>query len=383
MNSQSTSLIRHSSTPDLSSTMRYTTTTMHPRSDQLMQETLVSMNKTLCSMCTETSLLRSCQEENISQTQGLQFEQEQDHDELCRLGTELRRCMDKVDLLSNIVSKQDEEIEVMKTKIEKNIAAANKNSIFIVGLEAVEDENVTDRTVSFFKNVMKIEEELQLHSIYQVNPFTIRVNLRNLQQKSAIYSKVANLKGKKNSKNRPYQINDVLPEILGEEQRRYRQIVAANKKVLVDVQLKLSFKKGNLMIGNTPYHAKVTKQTACDLLNTTETELQDIQELLVAQSSDHHEKGSIFTRYAINVASIQTARKIYKHMKLKHCEATHVTMAYRLNGFNKAYDEGYIDDGETGSRRRLLNKLIEEEASDIMLIIYKTIWRYAPWQEKV
>ena len=104
---------------------------------------------------------------------------------------------------------------------------------------------------------------------------------------------------------------------------------------------------------------------AKQLLKLDSDEVKGLQEQQVAGGLTESESGNKFTCYAAKVHSLQDIRKSYLHLKRLHSDANHVSMAYQLAGLNKAYDEDYMDDGEIGAGRRMLNKLISSDCKGV------------------
>ena len=80
-------------------------------------------------------------------------------------------------------------------------------------------------------------------------------------------------------------------------------------------------------------------------------------------------EGSRFQGFAAQVHNINDVRRVYKHFKIKYARYSHVMMAYRLPGTNKAYDEDYYDHSEYGGGRRLYRILKNEELYSVMLLV--------------
>ena len=83
------------------------------------------------------------------------------------------------------------------------------------------------------------------------------------------------------------------------------------------------------------------------------------------------EQGSRFNVYVTSATALQEVRSKLLHVRKKHSDATHVSMAYRLSGINKAYDEGCVDDLEIGQGRRMLAILQKKQVTDIMIMVVR------------
>ena len=96
-----------------------------------------------------------------------------------------------------------------------------------------------------------------------------------------------------------------------------------------------------------------------------------MQQIHVAYGGARSESNSRFAVYAERVKDIGEVQSKYPHMKKRFLDATHVSMVYRLEGLNKAYDEGGADDLEHGITRRLLNVLTKENATSVVIFVIR------------
>ena len=192
-----------------------------------------------------------------------------------------------------------------------------------------------------------------------------------LNTKTIIFSNVTKLKGKKNESNRSYRVAEHLSEEMMEQQLRQRQIVSENAALTGVNKMKMNYKKGKLHIAENPYQKKVTHPSARSILSTEASDLSDIKELTVSGGYSETEGGSRFIVYASKAKDLQAVRRAYLHICKVHSEANHVTMAYRLAGLNKAYDEDYVDDREYNAGRKLLSSLIDKQSVSTVVFIVR------------
>ena len=112
-----------------------------------------------------------------------------------------------------------------------------------------------------------------------------------------------------------------------------------------------------LYVGDVPYKPKIQTPTRAEILKLTTEDLQTIREVQAAKTEERTEKGSRFKAYACTVTNLSEVNTAYMHFKVKHSEATHVIMAYRLAEINPLDGEGWADDGEHKAGAKLLNLL--------------------------
>ena len=159
---------------------------------------------------------------------GLQFDQEDDHETLIVQEKKLQHCQDKVVLLTNIVTKYEDKMESLNTRVSAMDTKMLRSELILFGVDRAEGKSAVDVAKDFFKEKLKIEDEVNVLFAYwkgkgnKTNkPLVVRLN--NSGIKGLIYSHVSNLKGLKNKEGKAYRVNDHLPEEQAESQRRMRQ----------------------------------------------------------------------------------------------------------------------------------------------------------------
>ena len=119
-------------------------------------------------------------------------------------------------------------------------------------------------------------------------------------------------------------------------------------------RLTMAFKVRQLHIQNHPYSKKVKAPTNSELLQMTADERRIAQKAKIVNIKDRHEKGNTFKGYAAEVTNAEQIRALYKHLKIKHADATHVVMAHALSGTYPGLLD-FDDNGENGAGRRIVD----------------------------
>ena len=70
-----------------------------------------------------------------------------------------------------------------------------------------------------------------------------------------------------------------------------------------------------------------------------------------------HESGNEYIGYAASCKTHKQVRDLYMKLKLQHVAARHIICAYCLPGIETYYHQDYVDDGEFGAGRFLLQLL--------------------------
>ena len=325
-----------------------------------LEEITRSLNTIQCDMRT----LKDSKDVFTGQIESLQFKQETQEEKLREQGRELKKCQDKVGMLSNIAIRYEDEINRLNDKVEKLEAKMLRPNLTLIGIEESKQKTDQEQIKTFFSETLEITDEIKFHSVRRIGEGKNRplsLVLTDPGKKGVIYANVSKLKDKKNQAGKPYFTNDHLPEETNEEQRRKRQIYADNKALPDAHQLPMSLQKGTLKVTGSVYRKKIKVSQNKELLQMNSDDLLQLQEIEALRGKEHREKGSIFVGYAIRATTLSEINKAYKHLKIKYGGASHLMMAYRLTGLNVAYDSDYIDDKEPGSGRRLLKMLQERK----------------------
>ena len=226
--------------------------------------------------------------------------------------------------------------------------ANNKRKMIISGVAEIEGENTIEIAEQFFKVKLQIKKEIKIthaRRLQRGNPKSIEVTLENFEDKTTIFKHLKNLKGVKNEKGFAYQVRTHIPERLQEEDMRRRQMIRENRNRSTAHRLQMSIKRNQLYMNNAPYKKKVQVPTEKELLEMDDEERENIQTAKLASTASYKEKHNTFIAYGMETAEISTVRAVYKHLKLKHHNATHITVAYNIVGENPEYAD-YEDNGE-------------------------------------
>ena len=327
---------------------------------------LSNMNKKLDTIQDDMKIIKKDRTMTEEMMAGMQYNIEDNQEAIVSQKTNVEVCMDKVDLLTNIMSKYEQKIVELTDRCNYLEAKTMKSELVILGLKDSRESCVTIAK-NFFRDVMEMEHAPSINSAYwkgQGKNRPMIIKFTSQSEKSKVFSNVSKLKGKKNDKDRSYQINDHLPEELMEKQKRNRQIVAANKNLQNSDQLNIKINKGRLTVNGELYKKKISMPTVKEIMEIPSELLQVIKEIQVNESKEITESGSRFKMYAASTASIEQVRQKIQHVKRKHSGATHISVAYRLSGLNKAYDEDYIDDEEHSMGRRMLEYMAKKDVTD-------------------
>ena len=340
---------------------------------QTMMSMLVNITNKLTSMQTDITSLKDTKTELKDQLDGLQFDVEDDRDEIVRQRKELDIYKDKVETLTDILVRYEGKMESLHQRCLTTEAKLLRSELIIFGLQD-NKKSCKEIAEKFFSTTMGIDPVPAVKYAYWKGSSKNKpmvVSFTHANAKGAIYSNVSNLKGKKNHLDRAYKIEDHLPEEMMEQSRRAQQIVRANRQLLDGDQQTMKFKNRKLHINDSLYKCKLTPIKVETMLEMDKEVLNTVAQVNTAQSKERIEQGSKFIAYAIGVGSVQQVQNYMVHFRRKHGAAHHVCVAYRLASIDKAYGEDYFDDQEHSMGRRMLDHLIREEIVNKMIVLVR------------
>ena len=186
-----------------------------------------------------------------------------------------------VQILSDITTQQEKEINQLKAKIENFETNVMRNKITISGIQESVDEDTSRTVLEFFKVKLLIDNTIPIVYARRIGMAradsktyrVIEVALQNIKDKAKIYKHTKNLKGVTNDRKQSYQLRDMLPEKRQEEDNRRRQMIRDNKakaKQNTAHHIDMSVKNNQLLMNNQVYRKKVSVPTAKELLTMTD-----------------------------------------------------------------------------------------------------------------
>ena len=278
----------------------------------------------------------------------------------------------KLELISNIAMRQHQDIKVLQEKLEAMENKKNKNNIIITGLKTEEGKTCSETVADFYKLKLEIATPIVIVNAYKRGKHAdspMCVVLKDIADKGKIYKHVKNLKGKQNEQGKSYQVRDDLTIKEQEHQNKIRQMMVRNKKSAVS-QIKTSIKKNQLLINNSEYKQKVPAPSELELLTMSKEERQLVQEKDLVLSDPYRERDNVYYTYGFETDDIQEIRSIYRHLRLKHIDATHVMMAHNIEGEMPNLKDSE-DNGECGGGAKILNCLLTQQQTNTAVFVVR------------
>ena len=239
----------------------------------------------------------------------------------------------QIKLLKNIVIQQDQKIQMLKNRHAAAYSQEVRVNLTIQGiLEKSEEscEQLEKEVKSFFKDVMKIEEEFPFYEAYHVGkqtPKNVMVKLKYPSDKAIVFGNVSKLKGKKNAQKSAYCISEDKTDEKEELSEQYRMLVKKSEKQEDDDKKFKSIKmaKGKIYVNNSIVCKYVKPPSNAEILQLTKNQLEEVQRAKIIKDGEYSERESDFVSFAFK------ARNGLQESKRLNMVMQHIACAYRLD----------------------------------------------------
>lgn len=347
-----------------------------------LEETTSNLNSSVQNLQGEISLLRSNYDTQKNQVGQLEHTQKQDSVKLQALISKIDEHEERINMLINTVVKQDETITSLQSVIyNMQAGASRRNLIFYSIVDESKEHNSTTKEnpawtiAAFLKNVLQLNQhEIVIENAFRLGGGVDRPILavfKNFKDKQLIMQKVELLKGKTNKNGKAYFISEQLPEKLAEDRKQHYYRKKQNRDLPSDKQLPLTVQKNQLYVGDKKFETAIQPITPAVWLRKTVAELNNIDHFPVIKGATAHKEGSFFISYAAKVSSLQEVQTAYNKIRRLEPEATHVMCAYRLPGLDFINLQSFLDDGEHGAGRLMLDMLYEERSFERAVFVVR------------
>lgn len=195
------------------------------------------------------------------------------------------------------------------------------------------------------------------------------VKLKSVGDKATIYAKTDGLRAVNRGRDKPYFISDQLPEAWAEQCKINHFIKQQNTKLPTAQQQKVEIKRGVLTVNDQLYEVPIFVPTVAQVCNLSPERKKILREMEILQGDTETCEKSIFTGYVADAYSTQNVQSIYEAMQLRVPDATHIMCAYRLPGVDFTQSQGFLDNGEYGAGRTLLNLLHKNRITNKVILV--------------
>lgn len=287
---------------------------------------------------------------------------------------QLQETQSQLKIVQNLVICQDEQIGFLKSKITEMQQREMSSNLVITGIIETKDEKPLQSFNNFVQNELQLQELIPANKAFRVGSGTARpliVELRHPESKRKIFGNASNLKGKSNSKGKPFFVSDHLPEELNEHRQHMNELFAENKKKPADKKQNMLMQRGNLLIDDESYEKAIIAPSAAEILDPSAPLVETIDQLDIIKGIDGVRGKSRFVSYAVAVQDCADINAAYLKLKSEFTQATHISCAFRLPGFQTHINQDYYDDGEWGCGRTMLKVLKKEQILNIAVFLIR------------
>ena len=203
----------------------------------------------------------------------------------------------KTRILTNIIIRQEEEINSIKHQLVLACRRDIRNNIVISGLAENAEETKAEcegKVEIFFKNTMEIKDGIAIDSAWRLGrkgsgDQPVLAKLKDVTEKATIFSNVKSLKGKRNARKKLYFINDDLDPPSAEEKQKFRELMAENKQLDDDKKMTIKFKRNRIEVNQEIITSKIYSATAAEILRMSDQDRQDIKVVKQLAVGEHSE----------------------------------------------------------------------------------------------
>ena len=331
---------------------------------EMFETLLTSMNVMKTELHQEMQELKDEKKEKVQLVQNLQSTQDNQQVEIDKLKEESTQNSLQIDQLVDTITRQDQVIQELKYKVDALERDRLRPNLIIQGIEEDQEEDCIMKAKSFFKNTMKLKQDISIRKAHQLGKGKgrlMKIVLTNVNDKSIIYSNVRNLQGKKNKFNKNYHIEDKIPARNREERKKFRDTCWRNKSLSVAERLLFSLKKGKLIINDKDYKYNIQQPDIQKLLKLKTDRVKEIRRLNVVAGAEIKEGSSTFTGYVCDVDNFTEVNQALEYVKFHNMDARHIVSACKISNTEYTLGTEYHDDDEHGSGKLLLDYLYEVE----------------------
>ena len=178
-----------------------------------IKDMLGSISQQIGNLASEINAVK-LEVKDINSNVGVFYELEQQQELMEKTVRRHNEYADQVDLLTCVTSQQEKQIEGLRQCIEKMEVNSLKNNIIITGIEQTEEEDCVDKVNDFIAVKLEAPDDVSIVNAFRIGEGknrALKVMLKSLKDKTYIFQHRKNLKGKKNSLEQSYFVqNDLL-----------------------------------------------------------------------------------------------------------------------------------------------------------------------------
>ena len=285
--------------------------------------------------------------------------------EISGLRNELDSCKLQLKKVTGVSIRQDLKIKENSDKIEQLHRQINRDILRIQGIKDTEASAAT-MAANFFKNQLKIEQEIKLSDVYKSGKGkfkTIVIQLQSIRDRALIFSHVKNLKNVVNEVDRPYQIKEHMTAKAFAAKKRQQSLLAKNKKLSAAETLVMNVQKQQLQVAGVPYKKSIHPPSCAETLDPSTVMLTRQLAVELAIGDEVRKENQVFVGYAACVKTMEDVNAGYAKVVSLCPQARHVLGACLIPGRDFHVLADFHDDDEHGIGAELLNIL---EGSDLI-----------------
>ncbi len=285
------------------------------------------------------------------------------------------KLMQEMTIMKGLMQKQDEEIKVLRSRLDDQTARSMQQNVIFHNIEVKEATNDYKSVVKDFL-LDKLGITADMKDIYVAHTLGEAAVVAKVSYdlKEKIFQ---NAKKKlENVKNTTTQksifVSGQQPESMQEGRRaakaKAREYEAQNESLPDNEKSKVVVKKDKLFVNNNLIKNPLPAPQPRDLFPDDPDEQRKIDNIKIVETEHQGENGSIFWGIRAKIRTINDARRAYVKVRQRYPNVTHMMAGYGI----KEKDDvkyGNQDDGEYGGSYKILEHLKDEELSGLIVFV--------------
>ena len=270
---------------------------------------------------------------------------------------ELEMYKNRTKVLSEVCERFYTEMKDLEKRVENLELSNSRRMLVITGLPiySYKKADLILEVQQFIQQALGITAVIEDSFTLGYNtPRPIVITLQSVEEKREI---LKNKNFLRHIKSAAIFINDYIPTTIQERRKKEKEV--KEKAELCEAKPTVEYVKGKLTIQGEHYRQKIEVPSPRELIELEKEDLERIQAIKTSKSPEYKSQGSVFQTYIVKVQNFQQIRDAYIKMKIVQPTARHIPCAYWLKGQDTYYSQDYVDDGEPGSGRVLLQVLTD------------------------
>ena len=276
--------------------------------------------------------------------------------------------------LIECVIKNEKNVNSLQKNIEQVADRMNKGCFIVNGMQVFKDKTVKESVESFLQNIMHLNPVPEIASAHRMGgarSAPVWFRLADPDETAIIFKNASKLKGLENPYGKKYLIREYTTEKKRDQQVRNHDLVMENRRLPISHKLELAYDKGQLLLNGERIGNAINTPQVKDALLLKKEDEAELDAIPIHSTPKQIHNGSIFQAFAIQAKDFDKIQMAYVALNNQHLSASHLACAYRVFGSSFPHLQNYVDGGEYGAGRKMLQVLKDLKVWNIAVYIVR------------